>query len=84
MPLPPYGEGMPSRIDARTLGLVVVGGMVGVAARATLVVPLAYLALGNQPAALLTGVLTLIVYVKHRPNIERLLKGTEGKIGAKG
>ena len=51
---------------------------------ATLVVPLAYLALGNQAAALLTGVLTLIVYVKHRPNIERLLKGTEGKIGAKG
>jgi len=40
MPLPPYGEVMPSRIDARTLGLVVVGGMVGVAARAALVVPL--------------------------------------------
>jgi len=40
MPLPPYGEDMPSRIDARTLGLVVVGGMVGVAARSALVVPL--------------------------------------------
>ncbi|BDA84481.1 glycerol-3-phosphate acyltransferase [Aureimonas sp. SA4125] len=51
---------------------------------ATLVVPLAYLALGNRSAALLSGLLTLIVYVKHRPNIERLLAGTEGKIGAKG
>ena len=51
---------------------------------ATLVVPLAFILLGNHPAALLTGLLTLIVYVKHRPNIERLLAGTEGKIGAKG
>ena len=40
MSLSPYGEGMPARIDARTLGLVVVGGMVGVAARSALVVPL--------------------------------------------
>ena len=51
---------------------------------ATLVVPIAYLLLGNQAAAVLTGLLTIIVYIKHRPNIERLLAGTEGRIGAKG
>jgi glycerol-3-phosphate acyltransferase PlsY len=51
---------------------------------ATLVVPLAYLLLGNQAAAVLTGLLTIIVYIRHRPNIERLLAGTEGRSGAKG
>lgn len=51
---------------------------------ATLVVPIAYYFLGDSPAAILSGVLTVLVYVKHRPNIERLLAGTEGRIGAKG
>ncbi|KQT60432.1 MULTISPECIES: glycerol-3-phosphate 1-O-acyltransferase PlsY [unclassified Aureimonas] len=51
---------------------------------ATLVVPIAYYLLGDSPAAILSGVLTVLVYVKHRPNIERLLAGTEGRIGAKG
>ena len=30
------------------------------------------------------GLLTLIIFVKHRANIQRLLAGTESKIGAKG
>ncbi|MEF2551394.1 glycerol-3-phosphate 1-O-acyltransferase PlsY [Aurantimonas sp. A2-1-M11] len=51
---------------------------------ATLIVPIAYLALGYLDAAALTGLLTLIVYIRHHANIRRLLAGTEGKIGAKG
>ncbi|KQT48832.1 glycerol-3-phosphate acyltransferase [Aureimonas sp. Leaf454] len=51
---------------------------------ATLVVPVVYALVGNVPAAILSGVLTLLVFIKHRPNIERLLAGTEGRIGAKG
>jgi acyl phosphate:glycerol-3-phosphate acyltransferase len=34
--------------------------------------------------AAVIGVMTLAVIVKHRPNIERLLAGTESKIGSKG
>jgi acyl phosphate:glycerol-3-phosphate acyltransferase len=30
------------------------------------------------------GLMTLAVFIKHRPNIERLVSGTESKIGAKG
>ncbi|NDV88616.1 glycerol-3-phosphate 1-O-acyltransferase PlsY [Aurantimonas aggregata] len=51
---------------------------------ATLVVPIACVLLGYNAAAVLTAVLTLIVYLKHHANIRRLLAGTEGKIGAKG
>jgi glycerol-3-phosphate acyltransferase PlsY len=29
-------------------------------------------------------VMTMLLWWKHRPNIERLLAGTEGKIGQKG
>jgi acyl phosphate:glycerol-3-phosphate acyltransferase len=34
--------------------------------------------------ATVIGVMTLAVVVKHRPNIERLMAGTESKIGSKG
>ncbi|RIY03710.1 glycerol-3-phosphate 1-O-acyltransferase PlsY [Aureimonas flava] len=51
---------------------------------ATLVVPVAYLLLGNMLAAGLTAVLTVLVYIKHAPNIRRLLAGTESRIGSKG
>lgn len=51
---------------------------------ATLLVPIAYLLLDDMAAAALSGALTLLIYIKHRPNIERLLAGTEGKIGARG
>jgi acyl phosphate:glycerol-3-phosphate acyltransferase len=36
------------------------------------------------PVAAVIGVMTFVVIVKHRPNIERLIAGTESKIGAKG
>ncbi|KAA0970135.1 glycerol-3-phosphate 1-O-acyltransferase PlsY [Aureimonas fodinaquatilis] len=48
---------------------------------ATLIVPVALFAMGNTVAALLTGILTVLVYLKHHANIQRLLSGTEGKIG---
>ncbi|WP_416355641.1 glycerol-3-phosphate 1-O-acyltransferase PlsY [Aureimonas phyllosphaerae] len=51
---------------------------------ATLVVPVVYLTLGNTMAAGLTAILTVLVYIKHAPNIRRLLTGTESKIGSKG
>jgi acyl phosphate:glycerol-3-phosphate acyltransferase len=34
--------------------------------------------------AAVIGVMTLVVIIKHRPNIERLVAGTESKIGSKG
>ncbi|MBA8880229.1 glycerol-3-phosphate 1-O-acyltransferase PlsY [Phyllobacterium myrsinacearum] len=40
--------------------------------------------MGYHQIALLFLVLTVIVFIKHRTNIERLLAGTEGKIGSKG
>ncbi len=51
---------------------------------ATLIVPIAYLLLGNTMAAGLTAILSVLVYIKHAPNIRRLLAGTESKIGSKG
>lgn len=40
--------------------------------------------MGMNAVALVFGVMTIIVFIKHRANISRLLNGTEGKIGAKG
>jgi glycerol-3-phosphate acyltransferase PlsY len=40
-------------------------------------------ALGAGREAILFAALTIILWVTHRENIERLLKGTEGKIGQK-
>ena len=51
---------------------------------ATLVVPVAMLLLGHPIPAVLTAILTIIVYLKHHANIRRLMAGTEGRIGAKG
>ncbi len=51
---------------------------------ATLLVPVVYLIIGNSMAAALTAVLTVLVYLKHIPNIRRLLAGTESRIGSKG
>ncbi|RDJ21475.1 glycerol-3-phosphate 1-O-acyltransferase PlsY [Bosea caraganae] len=39
---------------------------------------------GLHMAALLMGVLTLLLWFMHRENIKRLLAGSEGKIGQKG
>lgn len=51
---------------------------------ATLVIPVALWILGVQEAALVTAIMTVITYWRHKANIERLIAGTEGKIGQKG
>ncbi len=51
---------------------------------ATAVVPVAYLLLGLPLAAGLSAVLTVLVYIKHAPNIARLRAGSESRIGSKG
>ncbi|MBO0663754.1 glycerol-3-phosphate 1-O-acyltransferase PlsY [Jiella sp. MQZ9-1] len=50
---------------------------------ATLIVPIAYYVLDYHTAALLTAILTVVVYIRHHANIRRLLSGSEPKIGAK-
>lgn len=45
--------------------------------------PIWALALGQADATLLCLALAILVFVRHRPNIERLLAGTEPKIGQK-
>ena len=44
--------------------------------------PIWMLALGHGQATALAIALALLVFLRHRPNIERLLAGTEPKIGA--
>jgi acyl phosphate:glycerol-3-phosphate acyltransferase len=39
---------------------------------------------GQHNMAVLAGLMTLLIFWKHRPNIQRLMAGTEGKIGQKG
>lgn len=51
---------------------------------AAIVVPIALYVLSTPQIAGLFALMSLIVIMKHRANIERLLAGTEGKIGAKG
>jgi len=50
---------------------------------ATALSPLALVIFGQMPAAVLCFVLTILVWWKHKENIERLLSGREGKIGQK-
>ncbi|PRD58797.1 glycerol-3-phosphate 1-O-acyltransferase PlsY [Phyllobacterium myrsinacearum] len=51
---------------------------------AAVATPVILYVMGYHAIALLFLVLTVIVFIKHRANIERLLAGTEGKIGSKG
>lgn len=51
---------------------------------ATLVIPVVLWILGVEEAALVTAAMTVITYWRHKQNIERLIAGTESKIGAKG
>jgi acyl phosphate:glycerol-3-phosphate acyltransferase len=51
---------------------------------ATAVIPIALLATGYEKVALLFAVMTVVTWVKHRANIQRLLSGTESRIGEKG
>jgi glycerol-3-phosphate acyltransferase PlsY len=46
--------------------------------------PIALWWLRRGDAALLIALLTVILWLKHRPNIARLMAGTEGRIGQKG
>ncbi|SIR16991.1 acyl-phosphate glycerol-3-phosphate acyltransferase [Rhizobium sp. RU35A] len=51
---------------------------------ATLVIPVALWIVGEQKIALVMAVMTVISYWKHKANIERLINGTESRIGQKG
>ncbi|THV25539.1 glycerol-3-phosphate 1-O-acyltransferase PlsY [Peteryoungia ipomoeae] len=51
---------------------------------ATLVIPVALWILRVEEAALVTAAMTVITYWRHKQNIQRLIAGTESKIGAKG
>ena len=50
---------------------------------ASVVTPIVLWFFGHGPEAELYVALGILLWLKHRPNIERLLDGTEGKIGAK-
>ncbi|WFU48715.1 glycerol-3-phosphate 1-O-acyltransferase PlsY [Sinorhizobium terangae] len=51
---------------------------------ATALVPVALYATGYGKVALLFAIMTVITWTKHRANIQRLLSGTESRIGEKG
>ena len=51
---------------------------------ATAAVPIALYAAGHGKVAVLFAVMTAIAWIKHRANIQRLLSGTESRIGEKG
>jgi len=50
---------------------------------ACVVAPLVALALGDIPVAAVFGALAALVWIKHAANIERLMKGTESRLGSK-
>lgn len=50
---------------------------------AATIIPIALYFIGVDQIAFLFLILTAIVFFKHRANIERLVSGTEGRIGAK-
>lgn len=49
---------------------------------AAIAVPVAALQIDSPALAIVSGALSLMLIAKHRPNIERLLAGSEPKIGA--
>jgi glycerol-3-phosphate acyltransferase PlsY len=51
---------------------------------AAVAVPIALWLLGAPYIASLFALLTVVVFIKHRPNISRLLAGQESRIGSKG
>ncbi|WP_018239425.1 glycerol-3-phosphate 1-O-acyltransferase PlsY [Ensifer sp. BR816] len=51
---------------------------------ATAVMPIALYATGYGKVALVFALMTVITWIKHRANIQRLLSGTESRIGEKG
>lgn len=51
---------------------------------AMLVIPVVLWILGNQETSLVTAAMTAISWWRHKANIERLIAGTESRIGQKG
>jgi glycerol-3-phosphate acyltransferase PlsY len=51
---------------------------------ASVIAPLVALALGDVQTATVFGALAVLVWIKHAPNIDRLRRGTESRIGSKG
>ncbi|OHV72092.1 glycerol-3-phosphate 1-O-acyltransferase PlsY [Ensifer sp. LCM 4579] len=51
---------------------------------ATAIIPVVLYATGSEKVALLFAAMTVISWIKHRANIQRLLSGTESRIGEKG
>jgi len=51
---------------------------------AAIIVPVSLFYMGMPMVALMFGVMSVIVFWKHRANIQRLAAGTETKIGSKG
>lgn len=51
---------------------------------ASALTPIALMGLGRPEAASLFFLLGILLWIMHRANIQRLLNGTEGKIGSKG
>ena len=51
---------------------------------ATAVIPIALYATGYGKVSLLFALMTVITWIKHRANIQRLLSGTESRIGETG
>lgn len=50
---------------------------------AVVVVPALFLAMGRIGLAEILGLMSVIIFIKHRANISRLIAGTESRIGAK-
>lgn len=75
------------------VGLAVIGTWLAMAAifrisslsalMAALIAPVAAYFFGRPDVAVMAGVLTVLIYWLHRANIERILKGTEPRIGDK-
>ena len=51
---------------------------------ATIVIPIVEWVVDDHKIAVLAAVMSVIAWIKHRANIQRLLSGTESKIGKKG
>jgi len=45
--------------------------------------PIIALFLGRMDIAIMSMVLALVIFIRHKDNIGRIIKGTEPKIGAK-
>ncbi len=65
-------------ITAAIFRISSLGALVG-----ALAAPVAALVLGRPDVAIMTGILAVVIYWLHRANIERILNGSEPRIGRK-